>query len=124
MREIKFRGWWKDTLKPIPDFMEQYTMDVLNTDKDNLFFFSQFTGLKDKNGKEIWEGDILRLDGGADYESIINVVWDTHSGQWHCVVPWLEHEKKTVPLEAYTNKSFCSVTVIGNIYENPELLDK
>ena len=54
MREIKFRAWYKDTGKPIEDFNRQFMICACNSD---LMIVEQFTGLKDKNGKESYEGD-------------------------------------------------------------------
>ena len=52
MRTLKFRARWRDTGKVVSDFMEEYTIDALN---DDTFISEQFTGLLDKNGKEIYE---------------------------------------------------------------------
>lgn len=57
MREIKFRAFWRDTLKPISDFNQEYLIDACN---DEIFIVNQYTGLIDCNGKEIYEGDIVR----------------------------------------------------------------
>jgi len=107
MKEIKFRAWWKDTMEPIPDFMEQDIIEVLNNDPDNPFIFSQYTGLKDKNGKEIYEGDVVRKEVTRTPEQVFSIgtvtftlgmfLLDTHPLGW----------PSTECLE-----------VIGNIYEN------
>jgi hypothetical protein len=79
----------------------------------------QFTGLHDKNGKEIYEGDILATsndgsDGCDEWDSeIMGVVeWDECSAGF-VGVP--ERSEESIYDSRY-------VTVIGNIYENPELL--
>lgn len=81
----------------------------------------QFTGLLDKNGKEIWEGDILHyvIDVSVDpfepirlIDGISHVFWDNEKGSFLC------RAENTVD-------QFChyySFEVIGNIYQNPELL--
>ena len=53
MREIKFRAWDKDLLK-------MYSKWTVIPDDDRSHILMQYTGLKDKNGVEIYEGDILK----------------------------------------------------------------
>ena len=70
----------------------------------------QFTGLSDKNGKEIYEGDILRIKGIG--EGII--VFDKKKARFM----WNDNAKENWGIE--NNDEFNEI--IGNIYENPELL--
>jgi uncharacterized phage protein (TIGR01671 family) len=134
MRNIRFRAWDKkgrfdmaDVL--IIDFHEKYVIvnDGWNKDpetgeEDCVANFDeielmQFTGLKDKNGKEVYEGDILwyRTDH-TDKERRPN--W--HGNSRKKVVEWVSSKKKI-------GFNFCqsnNYEVIGNIYSNPELLEK
>ena len=67
----------------------------------------QFIGLKDKNGKEVYEGDLLQLSPELQEEygsSIFEVKWHEKENGWNTVSPLGDY------------------IVIGNIYENPELL--
>lgn len=77
----------------------------------------QYTGLKDKNGKEIYEGDVLRMSA---FSPELNIVRFNRGG--FCIEPILE-----APLEAgfWPDIKYAEddgSEVIGNIYENPELL--
>lgn len=79
----------------------------------------QSTGLKDKNGKEIFEGDILAV--GTDDEVVnVNVFWD----EKHALFMF-ESKKynEKEPLAELAEDDACLFEIIGNIYENPELLE-
>ncbi|MEN6320707.1 MAG: YopX family protein [Syntrophaceae bacterium] len=108
MREIKFRAWDEKT----KTMVYQGSVD-LETLQSFIFHWGdkklmQFTGLHDKNGKEIYEGDVLReQQEDCDPETWL-VEWyvdDINCG-WN-----------TDPAMTWYSE------VIGNIYENPELLE-
>ena len=65
----------------------------------------QFTGLLDKNGKEIYEGDVIRW--GAKKSKAVQ--WNNHRNGWN----FQDHQKNYTPTILWE--------IIGNIYENPEL---
>lgn len=73
---------------------------------------SQYTGLKDKNGKEIYEGDILQEEHFPFHK---NAVFWASSKDGYDFDGWLC--KHFIPSDGYAE-------IIGNIYENPELLEK
>ena len=113
MRTIKFRYWSEDTKKMI-DGKEAF--GILNeTIQHNLIVANimQYTGLKDKNGKEVFEGDVLRLNGiGGDEKecAIYQVFWNDKTASFI--------DKKTKTALYLIGES---AEVIGNIYSNPEL---
>ena len=121
MREIKFRGlsltgyWIYGNLDNQGNMVEIFNRD------DGMFSKSvvmpktigQYTGLKDKDGKEIYEGDILQLPkGGIRY-----VKWsDTFK-----VFVLVDPTGKEIPMNI-SNYATELIKIIGNIFENKELL--
>lgn len=127
MREFKFRAWDKKYNEMIPDLIcfykdggishnNHFNSDIspfrgYMWDSRNLEIM-QYTGLKDKNGIEIYEGDIIKVNGNL-YE-----VW--HSGLAFGLVDknkdFFEYMCQLCDMNGKVYE------VIGNIYENPELL--
>lgn len=86
---------------------------------------SQYTGLKDKNGKKVFEGDIVRYeDAEADFEGYHDNVF-ANQGIVH-ISPWggvLFTSRQTVEMDdLYVSETSIDAEVIGNIHDNPELL--
>ena len=105
MRTIKFRIFNKKIKSYIDIHSSAIMIDELNNLNDNLIV-EQFTGLHDKNGKEIYEGDIV-TDGVGKYKIIYDLKLAGY--QPYCIF-------RDDP------ENYCEV--IGNIYENPELISK
>ena len=113
MRDFKFRIWnsvigWTVANNPMhTDFSDD---GELRTRDGNTI--QQFTGLKDKNGKEIYEGDIIIKDG-----IYFEIKWNRLGASFYCL-PKRLLDRKIRPefsdLELYE--------VVGNIFENPKLL--
>ncbi len=121
MREIKFRAWDKDYKKMISvDEIDLFLKQIRywkEKDEEPItlnkgdYELMQFTGLKDKNGKEIYEGDIIRLNN--DNEIIGEITFEKG-----CFV-YLEKIGDSEALNHFKEKQF---EIIGNKFENPELL--
>lgn len=118
MREIKFRAWVEETKKM---FYNHQNNRYFGRDlKSPRVALMQYTGLKDKNGKEIYEGDIVT--GATSYEVDNDKREWTESNPAH--IYWDEEFCAFYPfyLNARWRCDIVDIEVIGNIYENPELL--
>lgn len=118
----KFRCWFKDTGTQAAHMVEWHELrefkalgDLLQYSGENKsFHLMQSTGLKDKNGVEIFEGDIVRWydvvtwDYSVTFKDGVFCISDDPSSNFY-------HLKEDI------NGKF---EVIGNIYENPELLEQ
>jgi uncharacterized phage protein (TIGR01671 family) len=130
MRTIKFRGkdfagtWWYGYPSlyegnPVIHPLQCVGASML-VDEDSV---GQFTGLTDKNGKEIYEGDIVQW---GDSEHKIKQVVEFRNGAFGYVYDTIG---SFVPYAANTNFDFAAVgtdkrfEVVGNIHDNPELLE-
>ena len=110
-REIKFRVWSLASEKMSEPFsINQRLNQIFNTDS----LLMQYTGLKDKNAVEIYEGDIIEI---FDDESTKGqVVFNEGSFRLFEKTTYYSH------LSAYNPISMCEI--IGNIYQNPELCNQ
>ena len=151
MREIKFRAWFEK-------FKEMYTVKMIDLQKQIAYFdkynyrsfydidLMQYTGLKDKNNKEIYEGDIL-LSSNENGVFLISIDFGNQSIEDSNILTGFQIKiektlaesqyfedfnnnlielinKYNIPLEEYNNEKYISDGwwILGNIYENPELL--
>ena len=116
MRSIKFRSWdARNKQMDIPD-------NIANGIDGDKYQIMQYTGLLDKQGKEIYEGDILEF---AVYNAIGKVIWDDrYFGWWVKLLHSPVDKCQNISLfDAYTSVGWeDSIEVIGNVYENGELL--
>lgn len=135
MREIKFRAWDKRNKKMetrnILNNITWFTYEDVNTrlymaQASCDYIILQYTGLKDKSGKEIYEGDILK---GHDCDYPVDVLATVLFEEGSFIIKG--NEKKSESEESMIfywcnsdNIKDCEFEIIGDIYENPELLEK
>jgi uncharacterized phage protein (TIGR01671 family) len=122
MREIKFRAWSKPRKE-----MREITDDWFIGDiKQKGFVIMQYTGLKDYNKKEVYESDIVTFTE-LDEDSCMGRE-DIHTGviEWVAdTAKWMFRYPSGQKRDLWTIANFEMISdfkVIGNIYENPELL--
>lgn len=128
MRIIKFRLWDKENkemkvpLSPVW-FEENYYGDddfAKCADYEDCVLM-QFTGLYDKNGKEIYRGDVVKYWVGDKPRQIGKITW----GGWQYSFTRVVEGKESTDFFGYNSEDINpnNLEVIGNIYENPELLN-
>ena len=124
-REIKFRAYHKERKEIFEiasiDFEEKKVtlsngiIKLLNVDFKQ-FELSQYTGLRDKNGKEIYEGDILFF---RDENTKYVVVWQDTA----FIIKSIEIRKYSEKMCWLDDTEICC-EIVGNIYENKNLLEE
>lgn len=108
-RQLKFRGWDGETM---------LSFDLYNTNPFNGCSSPamQYTGLQDKNGQDIYEGDIVQFNGLATIYTDYPIVFDKASFGFY------EHPDSS-ELWPIGNQHPDDMEVIGNIHANPELIN-
>ena len=119
MREIKFRAWDRKSSQMV------YPSVVGNPFDSEELELMQFTGLKDVQGREVYEGDIIKpekLPSDDPYEEVGEIYWDGDGYYW--AIKWRNVDRGFVKsnLDKLMAVFASGLEIIGNIYENPELL--
>ena len=142
MRKIKFRGkpinkhnnvwdanWYKGLLQPASYERYAISVDYIKSWDDFLLYevnpdtIGQFTGFSDVKGNEIYEGDIVtyirQLLDGTGFLECGYIEWSQDEGRWLFVNRFktLDGRKMVTPIIRLKD-----ILVVGNIYDNPELL--
>ena len=133
MREIKFRAWDNEN-KQMLDVQELNFEDCfygggmqIRTTMYNDYFdyrempLMQYTGLKDKNGQEIYEGDIVFIKGETELLDVKGKVEYSDTFAQFIITNTGNIVNEAEPLGDYEEED---IEKIGNVYDNPELLEK
>jgi uncharacterized phage protein (TIGR01671 family) len=129
MSEIKFRAWY-ETLKTMVRVEAIHFINRElhgNTNEGRVYavpfkesILMQYTGLKDKSGKEIYEGDILNPDPGSNHiicRVKMDIGYDSDGYKHQAWLGWMASMYSLLDIHEDS-------LIIGNIYENPELLPR
>ena len=117
-REIKFRVWDKrhNSMEYIND-LYWFEENGIHDFNDDNYIFMQNTGLKDKNGKEIYDSDIVKVTWGSGKIVCYEVKYCESLG-YH----YLRDTKNKEDDDIICIYDYSQMDVIGNVFDNPELL--
>ena len=125
MREVKFRVWNKEKKRMITKGVFKVLDAIENGKLDrDKFEILQYTGLKDINNREIYEGDIVEFSSGSR-----SVIFYKRGAVRFSEGFWIDDNSYTNVVDPDfvsmddEEKEILKCKVIGNIYENPELLE-
>lgn len=123
MRQIKFRAWDKENKRMLPVYLTDMDSGLMPISGDWDYVIRpfedecelmQFTGLIDRNGRDVYEGDVYQFPPARnDTPPFIDLVEDLQTF----------FEAKGLREGEYT-WDYSEIEVIGNVWENPELLTK
>ena len=125
MRSIKFRAWSNDVSDMFfkgDNYGTTHDFDCLNYARSQDIILMQFTGLADDNGVDIYEGDIVSIIYDGEPETIHKVYWGGVEYPAFEFSPNLESECNG--FSEISGGGCYELKVIGNIHQNPELLEQ
>ena len=136
-REIKFRAWNNNAMCYVEKILDFKGNMHLILDNPDIDFFGnhygantdwaelmQYTGLKDKNDKEIYEDDIVIISTYSYLEPIIDTTCIVEYNERYCIYEFVELDDTSIrySMSDIIDSFTYELEIIGNIYENPELL--
>ena len=137
MRQIKFRAqeiasnkWLYGDLRHHKDDVCIFEQGGMNGEQVKRDTIGQFTGLTDEFDREVYEGDIIMLDGSPEMSARVVVFYEESFNiatrkEYDCLLqgahPYLNDYAHMDCLNTWSNSGL--VRVVGNIYDNPELLE-
>ena len=139
MREIKFRGKrvnggeWVKSMTISHGTIERKMSKVFFEINPGKWVgiipntIGQFTGLKDKSGKEIYEGDLIKAPSGRIYAVIFSTWKHEEKREFPKVIDLYEHTGWCISLDGVNpcellDSEVCQGSIMGSVYDNPELL--
>ncbi len=133
-RVINFRIWDKEYKEMLYDPVHMlstegraycnYETGKIKAWPKDTYVIMQFTGLLDKNSKEIYEGDILEITLLSGFKYLGEVKWDQLRVTYCLEYSWGNRQTLSFFADNILPKTSEYTKIIGNIYENPELLAK
>lgn len=114
----KYRAWDKETktMNGMAEIYRNRNQEIELHPRDENIILMQSTGLKDKNGKEVFEGDILDYNGRKAL-----VRW--HGSYASFIYRFVDELQKRNAEWKPLYLAYMKCEIIGNIYENPEILE-
>lgn len=119
----RYRAWDKETktMNGMAEIYRNRNQEIELRPRDENIILMQSTGLRDKIGKEIFEGDIVQFEDCYEVSDFLYI--NTGIIEW-CQGGFHVTNRDSVLMEDLLDGDSLDVTIIGNVYENPELLEE
>lgn len=119
----KFRAWDKETktMNGMAEIYRNRNQEIELHPRDDEIILMQSTGLHDKNGKEIFEGDVIAIEVDDTGMPINARVFQ--NSKIGVLMFHVFEDNEDVPMVELLEDNSVAFEIIGNIYENPELLE-